>query len=38
MKDRVLNPAAHWAETPLYNTEVKKALTLVARLEATLLK
>ena len=38
MKDRVLNPAAHWAETPLYNAEVKKAMTLIARLEATLLK
>jgi energy-coupling factor transporter ATP-binding protein EcfA2 len=38
MKDRVLNPAAHWAETPLYNAEVKKALTLIARLEAKLLK
>ncbi len=38
MKDRVLNPAAHWAETPLYNAEVKKALTLIARLQATLLK
>ncbi len=38
MKDRVLNPAAHWSETPLYIAEVKKALTLVARLEATLLK
>ena len=38
MKDRVLNPAAHWAETPLYDAEVKKALTLIARLEAILLK
>ena len=38
MKDRVLNPAAHWSETPLYNAEVKKALTLIGRLEATLLK
>lgn len=38
MKDRVLNPAAHWSETPLYDAEVKKALTLVARLKATLLK
>lgn len=38
MKDRVLNPAAHWSETPLYDAEVKKALTLVSRLEATLLK
>ncbi len=38
MKDRVLNPAAHWSETPLYDAEVRKALTLIARLEATLLK
>ena len=38
MKDRVLNPAAHWSETPLFDAEVKKALTLVSRLEATLLK
>jgi len=38
MKDRVLNPAAHWSKTPLYDAEVKKALTLVARLEAILLK
>ena len=38
MKDRVLNPAAHWSETPLYDAEVKKALTLIRRLEATLLK
>jgi hypothetical protein len=38
MKDRVLNPAAHWSETPLFNAEVKKALTLIGRLEATLLK
>jgi hypothetical protein len=38
MKDRVLNPAAHWGETPLYDAEVKKAMTLIARLEAILLK
>lgn len=38
MKDRVLNPAAHWSETPLYEAEVKKAHTLITRLEATLLK
>lgn len=38
MKDRVLNPAAHWSETPFYDAEVRKALTLIARLEATLLK
>lgn len=38
MKDRVLNPAAHWSETPLYDAEVKKALTLIAHLEAKLLK
>jgi hypothetical protein len=38
MKDRVLNPAAHWAETPLYTAEVNKALTLVERLKAKLLQ
>lgn len=38
MKDRVLNPAAHWAQTPLYDAEVKKALTLITRLETALLK
>jgi len=38
MKDRVLNPAAHWSETPLYDAEVKKALDLVKRLEVILLK
>lgn len=36
MKDRVLNPAAHWAETPLYDAEVKKALALIQRLEIIL--
>jgi len=36
MKDRVLNPAAHWGETPLYDAELLKALTLVKRLEKCL--
>lgn len=36
MKDRVLNPAAHWGETPLYDAELRKALTLVRRLEQCL--
>lgn len=38
MKDRVLNPASHWTETPLYQAEVRKALTLIERLEKVLLK
>ena len=37
MKDRVLNPASHWNETPLYKAELKKALTLIKRLENVLL-
>lgn len=37
MKDRVLNPAAHWNETPLYDAEVRKAYTLIRRLENVLL-
>ncbi len=37
MKDRVLNPAAHWNETPLYNAEVKKALKLIERLKEILI-
>jgi len=36
MKDRVLNPAAHWNEVPLYEAEVKKALALIKRLEKCL--
>ncbi len=36
MKDRVLNPAAHWGEAPLYQAELDKALKLVARLEKIL--
>jgi len=36
MKDRVLNPAAHWGEAPLYQAELDKALKLVARLENVL--
>lgn len=38
MKDRVLNPSAHWAETPYYKAEVEKALTLISRLKAVLIK
>lgn len=37
MKDRVLNPAAHWNEEPLYNEEVRKALKLIERLKTVLL-
>ncbi len=33
MKDRVLNPAAHWGNEPLYEAELKKALVLIERLE-----
>ena len=36
MKDRVLNPAAHWGEAPLYQVELDKALKLVSRLEQVL--
>jgi len=36
MKDRVLNPAAHWGDAPLYEAELKKALSLVERLEKCL--
>ncbi len=36
MKDRVLNPAAHWNETPLYDREVRKALRLVSEFERKL--
>jgi hypothetical protein len=36
MKDRVLNPAAHWNEIPLYDAELKKALRLVAAFERSL--
>jgi ABC-type iron transport system FetAB ATPase subunit len=38
MKDRVLNPAAHWNETPLYEAELKKALKLVGLMEIRLNK
>jgi hypothetical protein len=38
MKDRVLNPAAHWNETPLYDAELKKALRLVKDFERCLSK
>ncbi len=33
MTDRVLNPAAHWGEPALYDAEVRKALSLINRLE-----
>lgn len=33
MTDRVLNPAAHGSAAPLYQEEVRKALTLINRLE-----
>jgi len=36
MKDRVLNPAAHWGDAPLYEAELRKALTLISRLEKCL--
>lgn len=38
MKDRVLNPSAHWAEAPFYEAEVKKALRLIGRLKTELIK
>ena len=33
MTERVLNPASHWGEPALYVAEVRKALTLINRLE-----
>jgi len=33
MTDRVLNPASHWGEPALYDSEVHKALKLIKRLE-----
>ena len=36
MKDRILNPAAHWGEDPLYQAELDKALKLISRLEQVL--
>ncbi|OQY19081.1 MAG: hypothetical protein B6I36_05200 [Desulfobacteraceae bacterium 4572_35.1] len=36
MKDRVLNPAAHWGDAPLYEAELRKAFTLIERLETCL--
>ncbi len=36
MTGRVLNPAAHWGEDPLYDAEVRKALRLIERLEKCL--
>lgn len=34
--ERVLNPAAHWNDVPLYEAEVKKALDLIKQLESKL--
>ena len=36
MTDRVLNPAAHWGEPALYDSEVRKALKLINRLEKSI--
>ena len=36
MTERILNPASHWGEPALYKAEVKKALTLINRLEKCL--
>lgn len=36
MKDRVLNPAAHWGDAPLYEAELRRALALISRLEKCL--
>ncbi len=36
MTERALNPAAHWGEPALYEPEVRKALTLINRLEERL--
>ena len=36
MKDRVLNPAAHWGQAPLYQAELGKALQLIERLQQVL--
>lgn len=33
MKDRVLNPAAHWGDEPLYEAELRKAFKLIERLK-----
>jgi energy-coupling factor transporter ATP-binding protein EcfA2 len=33
MTERVLNPAAHWNEVPLYEQEVEKTIELIGRLE-----
>jgi ABC-type dipeptide/oligopeptide/nickel transport system ATPase subunit len=38
MTNRVLNPAAHWGEAPLYKKEVQKALKLIYKLEHGLKK
>ena len=37
MKDRVLNPAAHWGDEPLYQAELQKAIKLIERLEQCLI-
>lgn len=37
MTDRVLNPASHSNEVPLYEEEVRRAKTLIDRLEQVLL-
>ena len=34
MTERVLNPAAHWNEVPLYEKEVEQTLELIKQLEA----
>jgi hypothetical protein len=36
MTERVLNPASHWGEPAIYTAEVRKALTLINRLEECL--
>ena len=38
MTERVLNPAAHDAITPLYEDEVRNALRLIERLGKVLVK
>jgi hypothetical protein len=37
MTERVLNPASHGSTTPLYEEEVRRAMELIAQLEAVLL-
>ena len=38
MTERVLNPASHGSNTPLYEEEVRRAKKLIARLEKVLLE